>query len=173
MYARRARKNVIGTALLVALLGLAGCGGSDDDAGGIATAGESTASAPAGASGPPPAADEAERQRQYLACLRSHGVQVADPERGKQVELNEDRPQDKQAAQACRQYLPTNANAGKGDIGALREYSACMREKGLADFPDPDPERGLQLPKTLLNDPAFKAADQECGQGVKSGGGGS
>ncbi|MFC7546459.1 hypothetical protein [Plantactinospora sp. GCM10030261] len=168
MRTSRARLGVVGALLLVAL-GLSGCGGGDDG-GGIASAGAGAAS-PAADTGASPAADPAERQRQYLACLRSHGVQVADPEQGKNVEL-EDRPQDKAAAQNCRQYLPTNAGGGTADLGPLRAYAACMRDRGLTDFPDPDPERGLQLPKSLLNDPAYQAADQECGRDAKAGTGG-
>jgi hypothetical protein len=54
----------------------------------------------------------------------------------------------------------------------MREYSACMREHGLPTFPDPDPQHGLQLPKSLLNDPSYAAADQACSAKFKGGAGG-
>jgi hypothetical protein len=155
--------------LAVSLLGLGACGSEPDD--GIATGGGSSApAAEASAAGPSPAADNNERTRQYVACLREHGVQVVDPEAGKQVRLNEDRPQDKQAAQACRQYLPTAVTGKAGDMNLLRQYAACMRRSGFPDFPDPDPDRGIQLPKSLLNDPDYKTADSACGQNLKGGG---
>jgi hypothetical protein len=154
--------------LALSLLGLGACGAEHDD--GIATGGGQSAPAAQGSAGPSPAADNNARTRQYVACLREHGVQVADPEAGKQVQLNEDRPQDKQAAQACRQYLPTTAVGKGGDITLLRQYAACMRRSGFPEFPDPDPDRGIQLPKSLLNDPGYKSADSTCGQNLKGGG---
>jgi hypothetical protein len=169
MFAASVRRRLGAGLLAVSLLGLGACGSEPDD--GIATGGGSTAPASqASAAGPSPAADNNERSRQYVACLREHGVQVADPEAGKQVQLNEDRPQDKQAAQACRQYLPTAVTGKAGDMDLLRQYAACMRRSGLPDFPDPDPDRGIQLPKSLLNDPVYQTADSECGQNLKGGG---
>jgi hypothetical protein len=164
------RRNSAGALLLIlALLCVGACAKSDG--GGVATAGESTPTADSSV-GPPPAADERERARQYVACLRQQGVRVADPEAGKQIELDEDSPQDKQAAQACRQYLPTTINGRGGDTSGQREYAACMRRNGLPAFPDPDPDHGLQLPKSLMNDPNYAAADRTCGELAKPGAGG-
>jgi hypothetical protein len=156
------------TVLFVAALVIGACGGTKDD--GIAT-GDPSATKGA-ATGSAPAANNQERLRQYVTCLREHGVEVADPEAGKQVQLNNDRPQDKEAAQACRQYLPTAAKGGSTDSNSMREYAACMRQHGLPGFPDPDPDHGLQIPKSLMSDPAYEAADRECGEGVKPGAGG-
>jgi hypothetical protein len=154
-------------ALSASALGACGSSAPDD---GIATGTGQSAPAAETSAGPSPAADQNERARQYVACLRGQGVQVADPEAGKQVQLNEDRPQDKQAAQACRQYLPTAVTGRGADMNLLRQYATCMRQHGFPDFPDPDPDRGIQLPKSLLTDPAYKAADSECGQDLKGGG---
>jgi hypothetical protein len=167
MIARRnLRISAVVASTLLIILGLGGCGGGPDDKG-IATAGKQAPSATA--TGPSPAADNAQRIRQYVSCLRAHGVKVADPEAGKQVQLDEDRPQDKQAAQACRQYLPESATTRGGDTSAMREYAACMRRQGLADFPDPDPDRGLLLPKSILNDPEYGVADRACAGKIKAG----
>jgi hypothetical protein len=57
-----------------------------------------------------------------------------------------------------------------GDMNLLRQYAACMRRSGFPDFPDPDPDRGIPLPKSLLNDPDYKSADSTCGQNLKGGG---
>jgi hypothetical protein len=156
--------------LAVALSGLAGCAQEPDD--GVATARSPSAAVTTSVGGPAPAADQAERARQYVACLRQQGVEVADPDAGKQPELDRDRPQDKAAAQACRQYLPVTARDREWDVGTLREYSACMRREGFSDFPDPVPGQGLEIPKDVVRDPAFRAADQACWQGTKPGAGG-
>ena len=126
------RKNALVAVLFcLALPGIGACGEKADD--GIPSAGSSRPASDA-ASGPSPAADARARIQQYVNCLREHGVQVADPEAGKQVQLNGDRPQDKEAAQACRQYLPTTVNGGDGgDIETMRAYSACMREHDLLE----------------------------------------
>lgn len=170
MFAISVPRTVAVGLLVLSLLGLGACGSEAKQNDGIATGGGPGAPTAQGSAGPSPALDDNERTRQYVACLREHGVQVADPEAGKQVRLDEDRPQDKQAAQACRQYLPTAVTGKGGDITLLREYAACMRRSGFPDFPDPDPDRGIQLPKSLLNDPAYKSADSACGQNLKGGG---
>lgn len=170
MFAVSVSRPLVAGLLVLSALGLGACGGSAPDDGIASGGGQSAPPAGAASAGPSPAADQGERARQYVACLRAQGVQVADPEAGKQVQLNEDRPQDKQAAQACRQYLPTAVTGRGGDMNLLREYATCMRRNGFPDFPDPDPDRGIQLPKSLLNDPAYKTADSECGQSLKGGG---
>ena len=164
------RKNALAVLLGLALIGLGGCTGKTDD--GIPSAGSSASAGGAG-SGPAPAEDPRSRLQQYVNCLRQHGVRVADPEDGKQVQLNEDRPEDKAAAQACRQYLPPAVSiANGGNIDTMRQYARCMREHGLPEFPDPDPERGMQLPKSLLNDSHYASADQVCSAQFKGGTGG-
>lgn len=44
---------------------------------------------------------------------------------------------------------------------ALLAYAQCIRENGLADFPDPTDGR-LLVPDGLFESPAFKAADEAC-----------
>jgi hypothetical protein len=44
---------------------------------------------------------------------------------------------------------------------ALLAYAQCMRENGLADFPDPTDGR-LLVPDSLIESPAFKAAEEAC-----------
>jgi hypothetical protein len=165
MFSLSLSRPLAGGLLALSLLGLGACGAKPDN--GVATAGGRSAPAAQDSAGPSPAADDTERTRQYVACLRAHGVQVADPEAGKQVRLHEDRPQDKQAAQACQQYLPTTVAGKSGDVAVLRQYATCMRRSGFPDFPDPGPDGGIQLPKSLLNDPAYKSADSTCGQELK------
>ena len=48
------------------------------------------------------------------------------------------------------------------------EFSACMREKGIKDYPDPDPETGEVRDGAEADhkgDANFVAAAQACGTG--------
>jgi hypothetical protein len=150
-----------GAALILpaVLLGVTACGGGSDD--GVATAGGSTTSA---SPGPAPATDRAERQRQYTDCLRQHGVEVPDAEAGKGVEVST--PNDeaaKQAAQACQRYAPDSDLAKAGsDVAALRAYASCMRDNGVTEFPDPNPDGTLLIPKSIRNAANFSTADRTC-----------
>jgi hypothetical protein len=150
---------IIGVTLLA--LCLAGCGGNQGS--GVATAGSSAATTTP--SGPPPASDTQQRLRQYAACLRQHGVQVPDPDQGKSVQLSQtNQPQVKAAAQACQQYAVGTDNGAKSSAGIAQErtYAACMRQHGVTNFPDPDPDHGLVVPKTVLNAPGYPAANRAC-----------
>jgi hypothetical protein len=142
-------------------IGVAGCGGPPD--GGIATAGGVTGPSPT-ASGPPPATGHAQRQRQYTECLRRHGVEIADPDQEKAAELTRpEQPGAKEAAQACQQYAPAIAGTkGDADITRLRRYVSCLRQNGVGDLPDPDPDAVLLIPKSILSSPEFEAADRVC-----------
>lgn len=146
--------------LPVVAVGAMACGAEPEDD--VATAGGGTTATTG--TGPAPATDRAERQRQYTECLRSHGIEVADVEAGKDVEVTE--PDDeavKEAARACQAYAPDSDAAKAGaDVAALREYASCMRANGVAEFPDPDPDGQLNIPKTILNSPEFDTADRAC-----------
>jgi hypothetical protein len=146
--------------LPVIVLGVVACGAEPDD--GVATAGGGTTQP--SATGPAPATDRAERQRQYAECLREHGIEVADAEAGKDVEVTEpDKEAAKEAARACAAYAPDSDAAKAGaDVAALREYASCMRANGVTEFPDPDPGGQLSIPKAILNSPEFETADRVC-----------
>jgi hypothetical protein len=154
------RKYGVALVFPVVLLGAAACAEPADD--GVATAGGETTSS--SATGPAPATDRAERQRQYAECLRQHGIEVADAEAGKDVEVRDtDTEAAKEAARACQRYAPDSDAAKAGqDVAALREYASCMRANGVVEFPDPDPDGELSIPKTILNSPEFDAADRAC-----------
>lgn len=163
MRTRSTRRGVVGLVLPLLVAGVAACGGPRDD--GVATAGGGATST---AEGPAPATDRAERRRQYVECLREHGVEVADAEQGKDVEVPE--PGDeladetaKAAARACQRYAP-DGGGGKagGDVATLREYASCMRDNGIPEFPDPAADGSLTISKSILRDPNYAAADRTC-----------
>lgn len=154
------RKYGVALVFPVVLLTATACAEAADD--GVATAGGETTNS--SATGPVPATGRAERQRQYTECLRQHGVEVVDTEAGKDVEVREtDSEAAKEAARACQRYAP-NSDAVKAgqNAAALREYASCMRANGVAEFPDPNPDGELSIPKTILNSPEFDAADRIC-----------
>jgi hypothetical protein len=101
--------------------------------------------------------------RQFAACLRSRGVDVADPAPGQQVQLKSKDDKAKAALRACAQFAPI-ATTGPDDTFdpvAARAYAACIRAKGFPDFPDPD-DQGIRVPKNLVNDARFNQADRDC-----------
>ncbi len=55
------------------------------------------------------------------------------------------------------------------------QYSQCMRDQGIADFPDPGPDGGIQLDGNVLDldSPQFQAADEACKQYMPGGGEGA
>ncbi len=95
--------------------------------------------------------DPAEAWPAFAACLRSHGLQVADPE----VDANGDpswtggdfkKLITAQIQTDCNPIIAAvNEAGGKGRQRPSYSYESqvahadCMREHGLADWPDPDP----------------------------------
>jgi hypothetical protein len=160
-------------------MALAGCGGGGGG-GEVATAGGTPS---AGAS----QVSDQDKALKYVACVRGKGVEIGDPENGVVPAIEKGTVPEadlKAALEACRQYLPTNAKKGTADPGQLeklRQLAKCMRDNGIADFPDPDPDQGgigLDPNSGLdVNDPALKAAMQKCNHlvapsGAPSGGSG-
>jgi hypothetical protein len=149
--------------LPVVVVAISACGGQSGD--GVATAGGDTTAA--STVGPAPAADRAERQRQYTECLRQQGVEVPDAEQGKGVRVSEpnnaEAAEAKDAARACQRYAPDNDAAKAGaDVASLRRYASCMRANGVPEFPDPEPDGALIIPKSVVNGPDFESADRAC-----------
>jgi hypothetical protein len=81
---------------------------------------------------------------------------------------------DWQPAEACRPLVHDWKIAfsdGKAvtaeDLAKLREYSKCMHDHGIEDFPDPDADGNIELPERLRTladnqDPTFMAAARAC-----------
>ena len=142
-------------ALLVALLTLAGCG--------ILRSGDGATPAPTTM----PDAEVLAIGKQIAQCIRDHGIpDMPDPivdenhhiqlPEGTEEQLEGSYPEAtlQQAQQACQSLfdqLPESAvrsndggdnNSGDDvpgpeDQDALRQFAACVREQGIAEFPDP------------------------------------
>jgi hypothetical protein len=117
--------------------------------------------------------------------MRAHGLtNFPDPDAnggivitgGPDSGLDKDSAQFKAALEACKQFQPT---AGPGapqqvDRDSLVKYAKCMRDNGIAKFPDPDPGAGIKLDPSVVdpNSPQFQAADKACAK-YKPGGPGA
>jgi hypothetical protein len=159
------------TLLLIPLLALAGCAGPSESPG-VATAGGG-ATPSAGASSAPPEGD----QLKFAQCMRDNGLPwYKDPEPGQRgvrisIPKGTDKAKVDAAMAACKAYLPNGGEPMKLDPemqAQLRQFSQCMRENGLPDFPDPSAEGGILMkPGQGGIDPEsaeFKKAEQACAQ---------
>lgn len=166
------RRTVWAVVAAVFAFALAGCGGDGGGNGGIASAG-GTASAAPGAS-PSASKDNYEAMLEFTECMRGEGIEMDDPQPGAgvQLRLRGSDPAKTEAAMAkCRHLMPNGGELQKADperIEKARQYSKCMRDNGVAAFPDPDPETGgimlRAAPGSGLdpNDPTFQAAQKTC-----------
>jgi len=126
--------------------------------------------------------DQLEKVRAYTKCMRENGVDMQDPEPGsagmpgipaigggtgpageaqaKKIDA---------AVEKCASLLPADVGEGRKitpeDLAKARELSKCMRENGLPDFPDPDPETGaVKLdPDAGLDQGKMAKAGEKCG----------
>ena len=161
------RRSLAVAALVAAGLASATACTGDSGGPGVATASSSDEpSAQATASGAPDA-------RRFAACLRERGIEVADPPPGEQVELATKDERTRAALNACARYAPPSDRGGESpiDLASARAYAACVRDKGFPDFPDPD-SSGPRIPKDLIDDERFEAADRECAHHLNEGKGG-
>jgi hypothetical protein len=158
-------------ALTLALV-LTGCG-SGDSSGEVASA--NGAGKSGGTSAGPKLSPE-EMGLKFAQCLREHGIDVDDPEPGKGARITvkgTDKATVDQAMQACRKYDPAQNGGGKPDAKAqesARKHAQCMREHGVEEFPDPQPEGGIRIDRSVGEDPDFAEAEQACNEYLGGGG---
>jgi hypothetical protein len=137
--------------------------------------------------------DDAELGRKFVGCMRTEGIDIADPKDGAFVAPAEpaagadpaDSGQNKnqKALEKCREFMPAGGEPPKvspEDVEKLRAYAKCIRANGVAGFPDPDPATGLLvMDKSLVVKPEdMKKASAACqsvapdaGLGVAQGNG--
>lgn len=162
-------------ALAVVLLAAMGaCTKPDGE--GVASAGGQTGQNQADPSAPSDNPDE--RGRQFVQCMRDQGIDVPDPEPGDRTGKtalrfesgNVDKAKLGPAMEVCGNYMPGGGEPVKftpEQIEEQRQFAQCMRDNGVPQWPDPDPENGgfkgsgnaEQLSK---DDPAIRAALEKC-----------
>ena len=163
-------------ALLLGLLALSAAACSDDKGDGGVPSVDGTASETVAADDGEEL-DGFEEALAYSECMRDNGItDFPDPERNGEnavgLSLPEGTdPQDedfKAAEEACKDLTPGPAEGETIDpeiYAALLEYSECMRENGIDDFPDPEPGGGIMMNGDMGFDPQseeFQAADEAC-----------
>jgi hypothetical protein len=158
-------------AAFVAVVSIAGCGGTPNAAPGAST----TSVAPSTSVDSTAAA--------YRDCLTQHGVDPsslptggfgsgaanAEGSRGPRGTIDATR---QAARDACQSLLPSGTGAGGGarsdaDIQALRLYQSCLADNGVPVATQAPPSLGNGGPGGFLggvdrNSPAFAAADAKC-----------
>jgi hypothetical protein len=150
----------VGIALVVVVV--AGCSASGGSGAATTTSGQQAATAVL---------------REFVRCARANGMPNLPDLRldsNGQVSVPEGTPEPpKSVERACRsiwERLPASATGDRGrppaDMQALLRYARCMREHGMADFPDPQADGRFPLPPSLRGGktPQFLRAMQACRQ---------
>jgi ubiquitin len=152
----------VGVGLLVVVL-LAGCSASGGSgAATTTTSGQQNAAAVL---------------REFVRCARANGMPNLPDLRldsNGQVSVPPGTPEvPKSVERACKsilERLPASASGDQGrppaDMQALLGFARCMREHGMADFPDPQADGRFPLPQSLRGGktPSFLRANQACRQ---------
>jgi hypothetical protein len=158
-------------ATLAAVVLLGACGTSPaglPTAGGNGAGGGSTGGTVTGGS-----TDPSEAWPAWTACLRSHGLVVADPSinphgqpefpPGLDLEHLVTQPMHT-ACDSLIQNVTTNKGGGSTySFDSLVLFAGCLRQHGLPSYPDPDPNEPQRLaPGYDKGDPAVSAAIDAC-----------
>lgn len=148
---------------------VSGCSGGEPAAAPSGATGTGTATAAA----PDPTAKDAADPKLagFFACLKDQGLPMKDTPSGVQVvdPAKADPAKVREAETACaakRVQPPVDA----ATLAKAKEFAACMRANGAADFPDPDPVTGDSgVDAGLKTDPKAAAALRACADKVPAG----
>jgi hypothetical protein len=168
-------QSLLAVPLLIAALTACGSEASAGDDDGIASADSGTSASPAPSDSPSATASlsQQERMLKFAQCMRSNGVDMADPKPGEPltVKLDRSNPKFTAAYEKCKQYSP--AGDGTQTLSPeqqqrMLDFTKCMREHGI-NMPDPDPNGGVGIkitPGSGINpdDPKFQSALEACRQ---------
>jgi hypothetical protein len=162
---------IVSTLLGIVLLGTACAGGPN----GPGVAGQGASSTPSAS----PSGDPGDGGLGYAQCMRDHGISdFPDPQPGgglggavRGSDLDPNNPQFKAADEACKSLLPAppSNEDQEQEFADMLAYAKCMREHGIADFPDPKPGEGILIPAAAQgtdldpSNPQFQAANNACG----------
>jgi hypothetical protein len=157
---------IVSALLAVVLLATACAGGSNVPG----VAGQGSSSTPAAS----PSGDPMDAALAYARCMREHGISdFPDPQPGGgpiQVGSSWGTPQFNAADDACKSLLPVpSAKEQQQEFEDMLQFARCMREHGIADFPDPKPDEGIIISADQQgsdldpNNPQFQAANEACG----------
>jgi hypothetical protein len=123
-------------------------------------------------------ADQVEAAQAYAQCIRDNGVpDFPDPDangqlRGPAHEKQND-PKFRAAQEKCRNLARggEHQRSDPATVEQMRKFSQCMRDNGLPDFPDPDPDGRLRgTGHEQQDNPTYRAAMETCRQKLPGGG---
>jgi hypothetical protein len=115
----------------------------------------------------------------YAQCMRDNGVpDFPDPNADGRFALDHDEfdrddPTFQAASEECRDLAPGGEHQNTGDpatVEQMREFSQCMRDNGLPDFPDPDADGRLRGIGHEAGGPTYDAAMEACREKLPGGG---
>jgi hypothetical protein len=171
-------KKALAVLAVAAATTLAGCGGGGNGPSGVANlAGSHGAS---GSTTTVPKGSATQLYAKWADCMRQHGVQMADPTIDNKgvVSINAskvDMATFQSANTACKSLQDAARIAAGGpksekpDPTKLLNFAKCMRAHGVADFPDPSSNGGMQLhadgnSSSDINpdNPVFQKAEKAC-----------
>jgi len=153
-------------AVLAAAALLAGCGSGGSAHGAAGTA-------PAGSSTPD------DETMAIVTCYRTHGDPsfpdpVYDPGDGRWHFAVSPGSAPASTQQACQHLFPSgNASppVPQARFQQLVRLAACLRQHGVPNWPDPDPDGSFPLPPSLLTkSPSWAQATKACSRLMPSGG---
>jgi hypothetical protein len=158
----RAATWLLAALLVAALLALAAC----------------TQGAGTGTDTTPAPVDRQEAGRLYAQCMRDNGVpDFPDPDANGEFSgaghEQQDDPKFRAAQEKCRALAPggEHEKTDPASVEQMREFSQCMRDNGVPDFPDPDADGRLRgQGHEDEGDPKFRAAMEICRQKLPGGG---
>jgi hypothetical protein len=169
-----ATAGALAAALILVLTACGGNGDSDDVASLTDTTGQSTTEGSGDNGSSAPSEEEREEAAlEFAQCMREQGIDFPDPVNGQFQFRGEvgDAEKMEEAQEACGDILedvaPQISEEEEAEIrDATIEFSRCMREQGVDDFPDPQFEDGggvlMRMPESVEEDPQFEEAQEAC-----------
>nr|WP_296070066.1 hypothetical protein [uncultured Actinoplanes sp.] len=163
--------------LVLALVPAACAGNAETPA--VATAQDGTKAASAGPSATP--SRDPDAPLKFSRCMREHGITwFPDPDNSGRMTIKVPQSQDPKkfdaARQACEKLMPDggeNHQPNPEDIERARQMAKCMRENGVPDFPDPQPNGSIRLDRDKISskpgDPTFDKAEKACSKYLPQG----
>jgi hypothetical protein len=142
----------------------------------LAVTGLLTACSPATDPTPAPSARAGNTQAGYAECLHQQGLVMENytaddgSTQSRPDKHKNDIARIEAATRACESQRPEQIQGtapAAADIEAMRRYAACIRSKGVPDYPDPDPATGQpplsdDLARRIKENPAMRTAMEAC-----------
>jgi hypothetical protein len=160
-------------ALAVLLATTSACAHANQTTPQVASAHKGTAGSTSSATPSAGPSDDPDAPLKFSQCMRDHGMTwFPDPADGKmtvRIPRGTDPKKMEAAQEACKQYAPNGGEPPKmsaEDLQKARDMAKCMRENGVPNFPDPDPNGGIRIDGSKLGtgpgDPTFDKAEKAC-----------